>query len=1162
MSETRPTPSQAEAMYTEGCALLVSAGAGSGKTRVLIERVMHFVAESEPPVDLDRFLIITYTRAAAAELRGRILEELSGRLAREPGNARLRRQSALCQRAHIGTIHSFCAELLRENCQAAGLSPDFRILDEERADSMRAAALDRVLERYYAALDEHPDFRLLADTAGEGRDDSALSRLVLDLHSRMQCHARPAAWAEEQIALLAAPHADAGQTPWGRELLDWARSLCDFRSAELESLVGEMRACDAVYKAYGEHFAALADALRELSRRLREGWDSAQVFLPLTVPRLPALRKSPDPALSERCKARRKACMDSIKKINSCFASPSAELLAELKETAPAMTALLRLTLDFDREYAKDKRSRALVDYADLEHRCAELLTAEDGSPTPLARQLSERFAAVMVDEYQDVSRVQDAIFRALSPDGRKLFLVGDVKQSIYRFRLADPEIFNEKYERFGQSDPALARRVLLREDCRSRREILEAANAVFSLCMSRRLGDVDYNDEASLVYGADWYKGSVPKPELLLVRLPEGEAEESPDRTEAEAAFAARRIRELVESGATVTTDNGVRPMEYGDVAILLRTANTVGGVYRRALIAEGVPVGRAQGSGFFSSLEISVVTAMLAVMDNPHKDIPLIAVLRSPAFGFTPDELSLIRAADSGADFFGALEKAAEQNARCRAFLETLAALRGEAADLSAAETVWRVLEELDLLALCSAMEDGAQRRANLLALVELSEGFEATGYRGLHRFVLWLQALAARGQEPAAGGAGRSSVQILSIHKSKGLEFPVVFLCDSARRFNMQERSGTVLVHPVLGLGPRVVDLERRVRYPSLARLAIARRAEREDLSEEMRLLYVAMTRAKERLFITAAFKDPEKTIEKALPEAQPPLAPETLSRAGSMAQWLLLAALADGGRHLGLQVCRADPERTEAPERPRPEADAEALGELRRRLSFRYPHEAAVELPSKVTATELKGRGERDADAEALVRTGPTPFRMPQLGQAGRPLSAAERGVATHLLLQYMDFDKGRSRAGIKAEIERLRDAAFLSPREAEAVNVSAVERLFASALGARMLAAREPLREFRFSLLLDAAELYPGAEGEELLLQGVVDCCLEEDDGLVVIDYKTDRVRTDEEIAARAESYRGQLRAYAAALRRILGRPVKECVLFFLTPGTAVRVDVD
>ncbi len=1161
MSDTH-TPSQAEAIRTKDCALLVSAGAGSGKTRVLIERVMHFAAESETPVDLDRFLIITYTRAAAAELRGRILEELSRRLAREPGNARLRRQSALCQRAHIGTIHSFCAELLRENCQAAGLSPDFRILDEERADSMRAAALDRVLERRYAALDEDPDFRLLADTAGEGRDDSALSKLVLDLHTRMQCHARPEAWAEAQIALLSEEASDAGETPWGRELLDWAASLCDFWSAELEALLGEMRACDAVYRAYGEHFAALADDLRELSRRLEKGWDSAQSFLPLSVPRLPALRKSPDPALSERLKARRKACMDSIKKINTCFASPSAELLAELKETAPAMKALLRLTLDFDREYAKDKRARALADYADLEHKSAALLTAEDGSPTELAVTLSKRFAAIMVDEYQDVSRVQDAIFRALSPDGRKLFLVGDVKQSIYRFRLADPEIFNEKYDAFGKSDPAHARRILLRENFRSRREILEAANAVFSLCMSRRLGDVDYNDEASLVCGADWYEGSVPKPELLLVRLPEGDEEESPDRTAVEAAFAARRIRELVESGATVTTPEGVRPMEYGDVAILLRSANNVGGVYRRALLTEGVPVGKAQGSGFFSSLEISVVTAMLAVMDNPHKDIPLIAVLRSPAFGFSPDALSLIRAADPKADFFGALEKAAEGDKDCRAFLDKLAALRGAAADLSAAETVWLVLEELDLLALCSAMEDGPQRRANLLALVELSEGFEATGYRGLHRFVLWLQALAARGQEPSAGAAARSSVQILSIHKSKGLEFPVVFLCDSARRFNMQERSGTVLVHPVLGLGPRVVDLERRIRYPSLARMAIARRSEREDLSEEMRLLYVAMTRAKERLFITAAFRDPDKTVEKARLEAQPPLSPETLARAGCMAQWLLLSALADGGRRLALRVCGVDAEREEARERPRPSPDAEALLELRRRLAFRYPHEAAVELPSKLTATELKGRAEDDGDAEVLLKPKATNFRMPQLGQTERPLTAAERGVATHLLLQYMDFDKGRSRAGIRAEIERLRDAQFLSAREAEAVNVAAVERLFASALGRRMLAAREPLREFRFSLLLDAGEIYPGAGGEELLLQGVVDCCLRGDDGLVIIDYKTDRVRSDEEIEERAALYRGQLRAYAGALRRILDMPVKECVLFFLGPGKAVTVEVD
>ena len=1148
MSDYKPTPAQAEAMYTRDRALLVSAGAGSGKTQVLIERVLHLVTDGEPPVDLDRFLIITFTRAAAAELRGRIQQELSKRLAKEPENTRLRRQSALCQRAHIGTIHSFCSELLRENCQAAGLSPDFKILDEERSENMRAAALDRVLEKRYAALDGDPGFRLLADTAGAGRDDRALAELVLRLHARMQCHERPERWAQEQIDLLSAPVSDAGETPWGRTLLNWAKELCDYWSAEMDALVAEMAREERILASYGEAFTELGAILRDLSRRLSAGWEKTLEVLPtLKAPALKALRNSPDPELSERLKERRKDCLKALDKIQKQLYAPSDELLADLRETAPAMEALLRLTLDFDREYARDKRARSLVDYADLEHMAARLLIGDDGGQTPLARQLSERFAAVMVDEYQDVSRVQDA---------------GDVKQSIYRFRLADPEIFNEKAAAW-RNVPETAKCIALRENFRSRREILDAVNTVFSLCMSRSLGDVDYDADAALVFGADSYKGEVPKPELLLLELPPADEEESPDRVAAEAAFAARRIRELVESGASVTTPEGVRPMEYGDVAILLRSPNTVGGVYRRALLAEGIPVGKAQGSGFFSSLEITVVLSMLAVMDNPHKDIPLIAVLRSPAFGFTPDDLAAVRAADAKADFYGALEKAAERNERCRAFLETLSALRGEAADLSAAETVWLVLEKLDLLALCSAMEDGSRRRENLLALVELSEGFEATGYRGLHRFVLWLQALAARGQEPSPGASLRSAVQILSIHKSKGLEYPVVFLCDSARRFNAQDRQETVLVHPVLGLGPRVVDLEKGLRYPSLARLAIARRSEREDLSEELRLLYVAMTRARERLIITAAYKDPEKEIAKARRTSTPPFAPEMLAGASCMAEWLIRAALADGGEHLELRVCPDEAGETrEAQTRERPPASPEDLRELRRRLAFRYEHAAAVELPSKLTATELKGREEGDGDAELLVKPTAFGFRMPELGQGERPLTAAERGVATHLLLQYMDFEKGRSRAGIKAEIERLRDAQFLSPREAEAVNVSAVERLFASALGARMLAAREPLREFRFSLLLDAGALYPGAGGEQLLLQGVVDCCLEEDGGLVIIDYKTDRVRTEEEIAARAALYRGQLRAYAEALRRILNKPVRECLLYFLTPGKTVRVELD
>ena len=1162
MADFAPTPSQLAAMTTRGCALLVSAGAGSGKTKVLTERVLRAVCDSEHPADLDSFLVISFTRAAAGELRGRLMEELAARIAADPGNQRLRRQSALIPRAQIGTIHSFCAQLLRENCQAAGLSPDFKILDEERADAMKAAALDRVLEDCYANPESIPGFLSLADTVGEGRDDRNLASLVLSLHQRMQCHARPERWARQQTELLSAPCGDAGQTPWGRELLEWAKAQTDFYAADLESLIPRMAADEKIQAAYADHFAELADMLRELSRRLAMGWDAAVEALPFTAPRLPRLVKPENPELADFFKDRRSRCLETMKKISASFAAPSAELLRDMAGTAPAMSALLELTLRFDRVYAKDKRERGLADYADLEHFAAQLLTDEDDNPTPLARSLSERYTEIMVDEYQDVSRVQDAIFRALSDGGRKLFLVGDVKQSIYRFRLADPEIFNEKFRDYAAADPAVAQRILLRENFRSRGEILDGANAVFSLCMSRQLGDVDYDEQAALIKGADWYTGAVPKPELLLVRLPAADAEDSPDKTAVEASFVARKIKALVESGATVAAPGGVRPMEYGDVAILLRSANTVGGVYRKALIREGVPVGKAQGSGFFTSVEISTLLSILTLLDNPHKDIPLIAVLRSAAFGFTPDELARIRAADREADLYSALEKAAAEDEKCRSFLEKLSQLRAACADLSAAQTVWEIIERFDLLALCSAMSDGRQRRENLMAFVTLSESFESTGYRGLHRFVLWVQALAEKGQEPAAGGSA-SAVQILSVHKSKGLEFPVVFLCDTARRFNRSERAEPVLVHPELGLGPRVVDLERRVRYPSLARAAIAMRQEREGLSEEMRLLYVALTRAKERLFVTAAFKDPDKELEKWRPAAVPPIPPETLTRAGSMAGWMIAACLADAGEHVTLTVCGDAGEETQAhPETPACPVDEDALCELRRRLGFRYPHAEAVALPSKVTATELKGREERDPDAVSVAPRTQYAFRMPELGTGQRPLTATERGVATHLVLQYMDFAKGRSRQGIRAEIERLCAARFLSRQEADAVNVSAIERLFSSPLGRRMLAAQDPLREFRFSLLLPADAVYPGAEGEELLLQGVVDCCLREVDGLVIIDYKTDRVKTDEELAARAALYRGQLTAYAAAMSRILGQRVKTCVLFFLSVGRSVELEME
>ena len=1162
MADFKPTISQAEAINTRGSAVLVSAAAGSGKTKVLTERLMGYVCDKKSPADVDSFLIITYTRAAAAELRGRIMEELAARLAAEPGNKRLRRQNALCQRAQIGTIHSFCAAVLRENCQKLGLSPDFKVADEERAAAMRYAALERVLEKRYDEIDENPAFRELADTVGEGRDDRKLVELVLSLHSRMQCHPRPELWAREQIALLKAEAEDIAQTPWGAEIMADCAQKAQYWADEFDKLMALMTAEPAISAAYMENFQIIAEQIRELCRSLRLGWDRAKSCFPIEFPRLKALRNSPDPALSDMLKARRTACKEAMEKLAETMSADSRSLLAEIARTAPAMEELLKLTLDFDRAYAKDKRSRSLLDYSDLEHFAVELLSDGDGQPTDTAKQLAKRYTEIMVDEYQDVSRVQDSIFAAISDGGKKLFMVGDVKQSIYRFRLADPEIFTEKYLSFADSAcaaPGQPRRILLRENFRSRREILAGANAVFSNCMSRSLGDIDYDDNAALVCGADWYEGMGEKPQLLLLGLDDSGDDERPDKTRLEAEFVAAKIKELIDSGMSVTTPAGQRPLRYGDIAILLRSANAVGGVYRQALAALKIPAGGAQSGSFFDTVEVSTLISMLAVMDNPHRDIALIAVLRSPALGFTPDELSMIRACDKRGDMYTALCAAAETEDKCRRFLDKLSRLRAVAADMSAPELVWQLIEEFDMLAICSAMDDGAQRRANLMELTELAEIFEAGEYRGLHRFLLWLQALKENGQEISTGGSFDSAVQIMTIHKSKGLEFPVVFLSDTAKRFNARDRMETVLVHPQLGLGPKLVDLKRRVKYPTIARAAISNRIAREDMSEEMRLLYVALTRAKERLYVTATMSKPEETVEKLRAGVTVPMAPQVLGKASSMATWMIYAALADGGKNLEMHICpAAGSTGTEFEEQALPMADEEALINLEKNLSFNYPHAAAVELPSKVTATELKGREQEDADGESLVKPVGLVFNMPQLGMEEKSISAVERGVATHLVLQYMDFNKNR-REDIKAEVQRLLKAGFITEREARAVNISAIERLFTSDIGRRMLKAENPLREFRFSLLLPASALQEGAGEDELLLQGVVDCCIEEDGGLVIIDYKTDAVRTEDEISARAEHYRPQLTAYSAALSRIFKKPVKECILFFLTMGKEYKL---
>ncbi len=1170
------TEGQKRAIETRGRSLLVSAAAGSGKTRVLTERVMAYVTDPKESVDIDRFLIITYTRAAAGEMRSRIMDSIAAAAAASPGDRRLRRQQDKCYQAQIGTIHSFCTTLLREHCHLIGLPPAFKVIDEDSAEKMKSAVLEKLLESRYERMGSHPGFAQLSDSVGAGRDDRRLAETTLRLYEKIRSHPYPADWvAEQKESLERLPSlSDAAETLWGRVLLQEIQSAALYWSERMDQAVLEIHSADEkIIAAYGEVFLEDAAVLRDFVRALDEGWDRARDFLPPEkFASLGRLVRYDNEELKDRVKAVRDGYKKAAEGFRKSLVEPSDKQLGDMIAMAPAMGALLDLCMDFDRAYSAEKRREGLVDFSDLEHMACELLVDKaTGKATWIAVELSQRYREIMVDEYQDVNAVQDMIFHALSREGKNLFMVGDVKQSIYRFRLADPTIFLDKYESFSDFDPDSdePQRILLQENFRSRRCILEAANLVFSAIMSRELGELDYDADAALRYGApDYPEGSDKSVELCLIDPAMGaDDEETPEKTALEARYVARRIKAMMESGTPVHEKGSVRPCRWSDFVVLMRSPGGKGSIFHAELAKAGIPVQSQQAGGFFSSLEVGVAIDMLAIIDNPHADVPLISVLRSPAFGFSADELASIRAADKRGDFFTALLAAAENgNERCRDFAAKLAAIRAAAPDLSLDALLWRIYTETELFAICSAMSGGEERRANLMCLFELARSFEQTGYRGLFRFVGWLRRMAERGQEPQRSAEG-DYVSIMSIHKSKGLEFPFVFLCDLSHRFNKNDSREHVLIHSKLGLGPKLTDVSRSVEYPTLARRAIEKQIERESLSEEMRVLYVAMTRAREQLIMTAAWKNAEAGLKKLSDSIQNPMPPALLRSAPSFVQWLASAALLGDGETIRLRVIPGE-DIDAAPtdeicgeaEAPAATVDESALDSLRRALGYRYPHQKAVELPTKVSATELKRFDETDAEeaAELVKRPEEFEFRRPNFAAGSAKLSAAAIGTATHTFLQYVDLGKTDSAEALEQELRRIESAGLISPEEAENVDCAKLLRFFQNEAG-QLLRRGKVHREFRFTLLSDAADCFGAdAAGEEVLLQGIIDCLVEEPDGLSIIDYKTDRV-TAEGAAERAEVYRSQLRAYAESAERIFGKRVKRRLLHFLTPGVSIEV---
>ena len=1183
------TNEQQAAVDSRERSLLVSAAAGSGKTKVLVERLFSYVEREG--ANLDDFLIITYTRAAASELRGKIAKALNERMERDPGNYHLRQQMLRVYRADIKTVDAFCTSLLRENCYLLGedarghaLRPDFRVLDENEAEVLRGRVLARTLEDFYDHLTSGGT--LLADTLGAGRDDSALEQLVLELHAKLQAQPYEDKWLDAQRAFWRAVPEKIEDTPYGKILLNEVGRKARHCKSLLQRAAQEMCANDALNQKYAPAFLDASYQLEALEGKIAQGWDAAR-GVTIAFPRLAAVKDSDGGEMKARMKGLWDNCKETVKGFAELFAASSDEAVEDLRTMAPAMLALIDLTADFSRRYNEEKRRRNAADFSDQEHEAIRLLVAENGEPTELAALVSTRYREIMVDEYQDTNEVQNRIFDAISCKGENLFTVGDVKQSIYRFRLADPRIFLQHYNTWpplAAADEHESAKLLLSRNFRSRKEVLEATNFVFRNVLSREMGELDYGEDEMLRPGASYAESSVCGAEFHLLDLPTQTGEHRVRASEAEAAFVADYIRNMLSSKFPVQDEKTreLRPVREEDIVILMRSPSTRLLDYRRALESRGIRCAADAGEDFFASMEIAVLFSFLQVIDNPRQDVPLIAVLRSPLFGFVPDELAALRSQQRTGDFYDAL--LLSEDGHSKAFLAVLRSLRDSAAHLSVRELLSEIYRKCNVLGIFGAMHRGAERKENLLAFLELSEDFARTGRQGLFDFVRTLREQLASGEAAAMQTTHASSgVRIMSIHKSKGLEFPVVILSDLARRFSNMDFQSSVLVHPQLGLGPVCVDTQRHIQYPTIARQALERTLRREAKAEELRVLYVAMTRAKEKLVMVHTQANAGGRVADLMALSDCPVLPEAVDSGKCMGDWIMLPLLQRSeagalrafagqnseGRffteetpwtvcvHDGLQfaapVQQSDAAAEErAPQREDLPADFAAL-------SYRYPYAEQTAFPAKLTATQLKGR----AIDEEISENTTLPPRLRNLCKpkflAGKTaLTGTERGTALHLVMQDLDFFCEPNEQSVREQIEKLRAQRKLTDEQANAVDVHAIVRFLRSDLAARIRKSEQVEREYRFSLLRPVRDFSSLDADDSVLLQGVVDCFFEEDGELVVVDFKTDHVLRAQ-LDERAEHYRPQLEAYSMALTRVMGKKVKEKVLYFFSAGEEVRL---
>ena len=1158
----------------------MSAAAGSGKTAVLVERIIRRITDEKNAVDVDRLLVVTFTRAAAAEMRQRLSAALSEKMALEPDNSLYQRQQLLLPQASITTVHGFCAQLLRRYASQAGLPPRFKVAEESEAAVLSARALDEVLEESYARQDA--GFLALATQLGGRRDDKGLREAVLQAYTFMQAQPSPEKWLKDQL--------DAYTEVIPLEKTCWMLPLQQEIEFTLDACLSYMLKAVEIAIAHGiqpyiEQLLIEEKDVKALYRLADTGtYDERYARLAaFGFGRLPAVKaeSTAQQEAKEQIQKLRDTVKKKIKGLTGLLQGTQAECREDLAALAPQVEALGDLIRRYTERYAQEKRQKKLVDYNDLEHMSLQLLRdAQTGKRTALAVELSQQFEEIMVDEYQDTNAVQDALFLALSREEKNLFMVGDVKQSIYGFRQAMPQIFTnrrERYHPYDENDPHFPATITLENNFRSRDKVTDTVNFLFSQLMKRSLGGVEYDEREALVCSAKYDEADGVETEWLLLDKATAHGD-CPSNEVAEARVIAERIREQMAT-MSVKTKDGSRPLEYGDICILLRYRRTMP-LYIKELGRLGIPAG-AEGSGsLLSTPEIRTALALLRAIDNPLREIELTALMLSPLYGFTADDCARLRLLTRGEKEKEPLYTVIEQVAAgkrqteaalvalCRHLIADLRRYRTLAASMPADRLLERLYRDTALPAVFAARDGGRQRVANLHELDRVARGFEQEGFRGLSAFVRYIDHLEEQGRDLAAGNSiGGNSVRLMTVHGSKGLEFPVVYLARIGGQFNNEDTRKKLLLHDSVGIGLCRLDEKTQTKGRTLPYMGVLAARQQDERAEELRVWYVALTRAKEKLCIVLTERDLKAklgSLQMALASTRG-ISTESILHASSPADWFLSAAI----RHPSFSgLCDVSPMAADTKWAVRiydpsssnehtvaVEQDAVAVADvalsrmLRERLEYTYPYAALSHMPAKVAASQLS---HEEMSRQYLAKARPAFLQK-------EGLTAAQKGTALHTFMQFADYAQASADAAMEAK--RLTATGFLTAHQAEVLPLDKIGRFFASDLYARMQVSADCRREFHFTVTVPADTVAGeslDAPDERVVVQGIADCVFREGDGLVLLDYKTDRVSEASELV---ERYRSQLQFYRWALESIFGLPVTQAVLYSFHLDMAIPVEL-